>query len=140
MRSFHIFVGALILVCACASPPAAVAGAPSGAAAPKEEQPCFGILLPDSVGAVTYAAGKGWFINNESLRLFGDIYVKFGLPRGPETIPMERTPPEELTFVGTYDGVPLYADRVAMPRPDFIYVPLNADCYFQKYARGELLR
>ncbi len=137
MRALYFFISITTVLSACVSP--AVVTGRSAAAISGSHQLCYGVQLPDAAGR-EYAAEKEWYRRSESLRLFDDVYVKFGLPREAETIVLDNKWPDELVFVGTYDGVPMYASRVATPRPQFLYLPLNERCDFQKYAQGALVR
>jgi hypothetical protein len=79
-----------------------------------------------------YAAGATWFINNEPIRFMNRTYVKFGLTR--------TVPAEQLTNVGTHEGVPVFADTEAEGAPEVIYLPVRPGCEFQPYPWEEPVR
>jgi hypothetical protein len=72
-----------------------------------------------------YAAGATWFINNEPVMVMGRRYVKYGLPRVLGV--------NEVTRVGEYQGVSVFAETGATGTPEVLYVPVRAGCEFQPY-------
>lgn len=66
--------------------------------------------------------------------------MKFGLDRAAGTPLNAEDPPTEIVLATIYDGVPVYADRYSLPKPRFVYVPLDAECNFQTYAQEQELR
>jgi hypothetical protein len=72
-----------------------------------------------------YAAGADWFIANEPVTFQTRRYVKFGLPRIVGV--------GDLSRVGEYQGVPVFAETGAPARPDVIYIPVRPGCEFQPY-------
>ena len=108
--------------------------------APGGNAGCFGLPNRDAADTVQYAARKGWYLGEEPLLVFGERYVKFGLPRTADDVP---APPVTFQRVGEYDGVPIYVEKTQkgqMPKPLLLYVPLNQECHFQVYAQGHMLR
>jgi hypothetical protein len=82
----------------------------------------FASVYPDTAG---YAGAAEWYVNNEPLSLNGRRHVKYGLPRVLGTF--------ELTRVGEYRGVPLFAEKGAETTSDITYVPVRPGCEFQPY-------
>jgi hypothetical protein len=78
-----------------------------------------------------YAAETSWYGNDEPVVHLGNEYLRYGLPR--------LVKPEEVTRVGEYRGVSLYASP-ADPTPETIYVPLAAGCEAQPYRMVQSLR
>jgi hypothetical protein len=76
-------------------------------------------------GMTGYAAGASWFINNEPVMVMGRRYVKYGLPRVLGV--------NEVTRVGEYQGVSVFAETGATGTPEVLYVPVRAGCEFQPY-------
>ena len=72
-----------------------------------------------------YAAGAAWFINNEAVMVMGRRYVKYGLPRVLGV--------NEVTRVGEYQGVSVFAETGATGTPEVLYVPVRSGCEFQPY-------
>jgi hypothetical protein len=72
-----------------------------------------------------YAAGATWFINNEPVMVMGRRYVKYGLPRVLGV--------NEVTRVGEYQGVSVFAETGATGTPEVLYLPVRAGCEFQPY-------
>ncbi|HEY0026127.1 MAG TPA: hypothetical protein VGB24_24770 [Longimicrobium sp.] len=72
-----------------------------------------------------YAAGASWFINNEAVMVMGRRYVKYGLPRVLGV--------NEVTRVGEYQGVSVFAETGATGTPEVLYVPVRSGCEFQPY-------
>jgi hypothetical protein len=72
-----------------------------------------------------YAAGASWFINNEPVMVMNRRYVKYGLPRVLGV--------NEVTRVGEYQGVSVFAETGATGTPEVLYVPVRAGCEFQPY-------
>jgi hypothetical protein len=76
-----------------------------------------------------YAAGQRWFVDNEPIHVMDQRYVKTGLPRIIQ--------PQELTRVGEYQGVSVFAQPGAETPPAVLYLPVRPGCEFQAYqARG----
>src|SRR5215218_8902633 len=72
-----------------------------------------------------YAGGANWYVNNEPVTADRRRLVKYGLPRV-----LGAT---EVVKVGTYLGVPLFAEPSA-PRPlTVVYAPVTPFCEFQPY-------
>jgi hypothetical protein len=72
-----------------------------------------------------YAAGASWFINNEPVMVMGRRYVKYGLPRVLGV--------NEVSRVGEFQGVSVFAETGATGTPEVLYVPVRAGCEFQPY-------
>jgi hypothetical protein len=80
-----------------------------------------------------YAAGQRWFVDNEPIHVMDQRYVKTGLPRIIQ--------PQELTRVGEYQGVSVFAQPGAETPPAVIYLPVRPGCEFQAYqAEEEVIR
>jgi len=75
----------------------------------------------------TYAAGQTWFINNETVTIGNERYVRFGLPRVIGTT--------EVTRRGEFQGTPLFIEAGATGTPEVIYIPVRPGCEFQPYQR-----
>jgi hypothetical protein len=71
-----------------------------------------------------YAANAPWYIENQPLVFQRRRLVKYGLPRVLGVT--------EVTRVGEYMGVPLFAEP-GQTRPDVVYVPVRPGCEFQPY-------
>lgn len=69
-----------------------------------------------------YAAAADWFVRNEVL---GRRYVKYGLPRA--------LGPGDVTPVGEYRGVPVYAQRGAEQAGAVRLLLVRPECIFQPY-------
>jgi hypothetical protein len=97
----------------------------------------FSTAYPATTG---YAAGATWYINNDSIMFNGRRYDRFGLSR--------VVSPTDLTSVGTFQGVTVFADAGAAagaaggqgPTPEVIYIPVRPGCEFQPYQRAEVVR
>lgn len=72
-----------------------------------------------------YAAGASWFINNEPVMVMGRRYVKYGLPRVLGV--------NEVTRMGEFQGVSVFAETGATGTPEVLYVPVRPGCEFQPY-------
>ncbi len=72
-----------------------------------------------------YAAGATWFINTEPVTVMGRRYVKYGLPRVLGV--------NEVTRVGEFQGVSVFAEAGATGTPEVLYVPVRPGCEFQPY-------
>ncbi len=83
----------------------------------------------DTTGVPTvtdgYAANASWFINNEPITFNNRRYVKYGLPRVLGVT--------EVTSIGNFQGVPVFAEAGATGAPDVIYIPVRTGCEFQPY-------
>ena len=79
-------------------------------------------FTPSTAG---YAAGASWFINNEPVMMMGRRYVKYGLPRVLGV--------NDVTRVGEYQGVSVFAETGATGTPEVLYVPVRPGCEFQPY-------
>lgn len=82
----------------------------------------FASVYPDTAG---YAGAAEWYVDNEPLTFNGRRHVRYGLPRVLGTF--------ELTRVGEYRGVPLFAEKGAEHTSDIKYVPVRPGCEFQPY-------
>jgi hypothetical protein len=76
-------------------------------------------------GTTGYAAGATWFINNEPITVMGRRYVKYGLPRVLGV--------NEVSRMGDYMGVPVFAEAGATGATEVIYLPVRPGCEFQPY-------
>jgi hypothetical protein len=92
------------------------------AAAASTPQPCMA-ALPSPTDA-QIAKGKAWYINAETIEVFGKKYRKYGLPR--------VLGPGEVKPAGDYRGV-VVALPSKVPGNDIIYVVTDARCEFQPY-------
>jgi hypothetical protein len=72
-----------------------------------------------------YAAAADWFVQNEVLILDGRRYVKYGLPRA--------LGPGDVTRMGEYRGVPVYAQRGAEQDGAVRLLLVRPECIFQPY-------
>jgi hypothetical protein len=72
-----------------------------------------------------YAANATWYINNEGITVMDRRYVKYGLPRVLGV--------NEVTRVGEYMGVPVFAEAGRTGAPEVLYVPVRTGCEFQPY-------
>ena len=72
-----------------------------------------------------YAGQASWYVNNEPVTADRRRLVKYGLPRVLGAW--------DVVKVGTYQGVPLFAEPSA-PRPlEVVYAPVTPFCEFQPY-------
>lgn len=78
-----------------------------------------------------YAGRESWFTSGEIITHAGRRYSKY---EGERRVPMEQ-----VTQVGEYRAIPLYAGPGDSP-PPAVYVPVRAGCIFQAYIREDLLR
>lgn len=82
-------------------------------------------VAPAELGA-TQAVGRPWFRDNESVRVGGRTYVKYGLPRVLGF--------NEVEFFSEYDGVAFAAETGASD-PEVLYALVRSvGCEFQPYA------
>lgn len=81
----------------------------------------------------TYASGATWYINNDSITINGQEYVRFGVAR-------VITPPSQLTRVGEYQGTGVWAQTGEEAPYQVLYVPLRPGCEFQPYQLREEIR
>jgi hypothetical protein len=72
-----------------------------------------------------YAANASWFINNQPITFNGTRYVKYGLPRVLGV--------SEVSRVGEFQGVSLFAETGMTGRPEVVYVLVRPGCEFQPY-------
>ncbi|HET7273913.1 MAG TPA: hypothetical protein VFI91_01970 [Longimicrobiaceae bacterium] len=82
--------------------------------------------------APAYAASTTWFINNDSIQVMDNDYVKFGVTR---VVPATR-----LQRVGAYEGVGIFAETGAETPQQILYVPVRPGCEFQPYQLREAIR
>ena len=82
----------------------------------------FSEAFPATTG---YAGGATWYINTEPMMLNGRRYVKYGLPRVLGV--------NEVTRVGEFQGVSVFAETGATGTPEVVYVPVRTGCEFQPY-------
>jgi hypothetical protein len=75
--------------------------------------------------AEPYASSAPWYVNNDVVTFNGKQYVKYGLPRVLGT--------SDVSSVGTYEGVPVFAEPSAVAPQQVIYVPVGSRCEFQPY-------
>lgn len=75
-----------------------------------------------------YAQSVSWYINNDSLKIEGSAYVKYGLPRILAT--------NEVRKYTSYKGVGVYIDAAEKNLTDVIYIPVRGQCEFQPYQRS----
>ena len=88
----------------------------------------FRMAYPSS--APTYASGATWYINNDSITVADEEYVRFGVAR-------VITPPSQLTRVGEFQGTPIFAQTGEDSPQEVLYVPLRPGCEFQPYQLRE---
>ena len=82
----------------------------------------------DTTGLPTMEANAQsatWFINNEPITFNGHRYVKYGLPRVLNV--------GDVNNIGTFEGVPVFAEPSAATPQEVIYVPVGSRCEFQPY-------
>jgi hypothetical protein len=91
----------------------------------------FGMVHPSN--APTYASGATWYINNDSIAVNGEEYVRFGVAR-------VITPASQLTRVGEFQGTPIFGQTGAAAPQQVLYVPLRPGCEFQPYQLREQIR
>ena len=82
----------------------------------------FNEAFPATTG---YAGGATWYINTEPIMVDGRRYVKYGLPRVLGVT--------EVTRVGEFQGVSVFAEAGATGTPEVLYVPVRTGCEFQPY-------
>lgn len=73
----------------------------------------------------TYAEAAEWFATNEPIRMDGRVFVRYGDPRVLGV--------QELTPVGAYRGVRVFADAGGHLPPERVYLPVRPGCQFQPY-------
>jgi hypothetical protein len=73
----------------------------------------------------TYAGATEWFAANEPIRMDGRIFVRYGDPR--------LLGVQEVTPVGEYRGVRVFADAGGHLPPERVYLPVRPGCVFQPY-------
>jgi hypothetical protein len=83
--------------------------------------------------ATGFAAGANWFVGGEPITFQNQRYVRFGLPR-------VITPPDQVSRVGEFQGVPVFAEPGATGAPSVIYLPIRPTCEFQPYQREAVTR
>jgi hypothetical protein len=91
----------------------------------------FSDVYPTTVP--TYASGATWYINNDSITVNGEEYVRFGVAR-------VITPPSQLTRVGEFQGTPIFGQTGEAAPQQVLYVPLRPGCEFQPYQLREEIR
>jgi hypothetical protein len=82
----------------------------------------FNEAYPATTG---YAGGATWYINTEPIMVNGRRYVKYGLPRVLGV--------NEVTRVGEFQGVSVFAEAGSTTAPEVVYVPVRTGCEFQPY-------
>lgn len=80
----------------------------------------------------TYASGATWYINNDSITVAGQEYVRFGVAR--------VVPRTQLTRVGEFQGTPIFGQTGAAAPHDVLYIPLRPGCEFQPYQLRQEIR
>jgi hypothetical protein len=78
-----------------------------------------------SSAAPAYASSENWYIRSVPMTFAGRKYVKFGLPRVLDAA--------QLTRVGDFSGVGVFAETGAEAPQEVLYVPLRPGCEFQPY-------
>lgn len=73
----------------------------------------------------TYAEAAEWFAANEPIRMDGRTFVGYGDPRVLGI--------QELTPVGTYRAVRVFAAAGGHLPPSVVYLPVRPGCVFQRY-------
>jgi hypothetical protein len=89
----------------------------------------FSSAFPATSG---YAAGATWYINSDAITIGNQRYVKFGLPRVVGV--------SDVTRIGEYQGVGVFAEPGATRTPDIIYIPVRPGCEFQPYQKEVKVR
>lgn len=105
------------------------------------------VLLPQPLGAKplqlssdgSYAARKDWFLSNDDIEFRERRYIKYTWLYSLRAASDPRQG-VEVVRIGAYDGVPVYGDPTEAPVPQFLYVLLSPDCYFQTYRLPEVQR
>jgi hypothetical protein len=82
------------------------------------------VYPPEGAG---YAAATTWFINNETISIDGNNYMKYGLPRILGIVDIEKR--------STYKGVNVYVEPGTRGTVEVIYIPVRGGCEFQPYQR-----
>lgn len=77
--------------------------------------------------APPYAMHMSWYQNHDGdfIQLGSDYFIRYGRPRSISAAALAR--------VGSLQGVPIFAERAALPRIDMIYLPVRPGCTFQPY-------
>jgi hypothetical protein len=89
----------------------------------------FSSAYPATAG---YAAGASWFVNSAPVTVGSQRYVKFGLPRVVGV--------SDVTRMGEYQGVGIFAEPGAPALPDIVYIPVRPGCEFQPYQKEVKVR
>jgi hypothetical protein len=87
------------------------------------------VLHPTNVIA-GYAGQETWFTRGQSVTVQNRAFVRHGGER--------RVPLDQLTRVGEFQGIPVYASPTDPSPPPALYVPIRVGCIFQAYVRQEL--
>lgn len=87
------------------------------------ERRSFASVHPAS--APGYAAGSGWYINNEAITVANRRYVRYGLP---QVIAGNR-----LSHAGDFGGVVVFTETGSATPHAVLYMPLRPGCEFQAY-------
>ncbi len=72
-----------------------------------------------------YAEGTAWYTEGADIEWHGQRYERDGLPR--------VLSPTDVVSVGTYEGVPLFAEGLGEEAPEVLYVPVRMHCELQPY-------
>ena len=72
-----------------------------------------------------YAARQPWYVNSDVLTTDGLRWHKFGLSR--------LIGAHELSLVGEYEGVPIFAERGSSGNREIVYMPARPGCDFHPY-------
>jgi hypothetical protein len=77
-----------------------------------------------------YLTQAQWYWDDKSI-IFDNIrYLKYGLPRSFSST--------DVVPIGSYEGVPVFADRTAVRPVEVVYLPVTPECTFQPYQVGEI--
>lgn len=76
-----------------------------------------------------YAATASWYANNEPLVMNGVTWTRYGLPLVLDVY--------DVTRVGEFGGVPIFAEPWEHSDPSRLYVPIRPGCEFQPYAPAD---
>jgi opacity protein-like surface antigen len=90
----------------------------------------FASIYPATAPA--YAANAPWYVAGQSITVANREYVRFGLQRVIGAT--------ELTNVGVYNGVPLFAETGSTAPHAVLYLPIRPGCEFQPYQQRETIR
>jgi hypothetical protein len=77
-----------------------------------------------------YGGQETWFQGGQALTVQNRNYVRYGGER--------RIPLEQVTRVGEFQGIPVFASPTDPTPPPAVYVPVRVGCIFQAYVRQEL--